>query len=137
MSLLQHGNFKLHAGGDSWWRIDCDDMSDAELGIIARMIAEHHGPFNGVVCPKSHYGSAAPRLVAALEQYKTNLYSPTFILVDDVLTTGSSMEALRQFIIAGRVGISAKGYVIFARDECPDWVTPVFQCRLGSQGGGS
>ncbi|KKL20362.1 hypothetical protein LCGC14_2456230, partial [marine sediment metagenome] len=46
--------------------------------------------------------------------------SSTLLIVDDVLTTGASMEKQR----AGRT--NTIGAVIFARGDCPAWVKPLF-----------
>lgn len=35
MSLFRWGNFTLHSGGTSWWGIDCDDMTEAEVALFA------------------------------------------------------------------------------------------------------
>ena len=41
------------------------------------------------------------------------------LIVDDVFTTGASMEALHT---PGDIGA-----VVFARGLCPSWITPLFQ----------
>ena len=64
------------------------------------------------------------RFAQALERYKQGGY-PTLI-VDDVLTTGASMEAIRK-----KRGRDSIGIVLFARGECPNWITPLF--RLSSE----
>lgn len=48
------------------------------------------------------------------------------LIVDDVLTTGDSMERVRRV----RSEAIVQGAVIFARGECPDWITPLFQMRV-------
>lgn len=130
MSLFQQGKFTLHSGGESFWRIDCDDMTDAEIGIFARIIAAKVGAFASVDCPPSHFGSAAPRLAEAMRQYKTYIPLDPILIVDDVLTTGSSMEETRQKYIVHlpeRLRRPIIGAVMFARGECPDWVYPVWR----------
>jgi hypoxanthine phosphoribosyltransferase len=64
------------------------------------------------------------RLATALIKY-TTLDARSVLIVDDVLTTGASMEQTR-----GRFEGSAeqiRGVVIFARAKCPDWITTIFQ----------
>jgi hypothetical protein len=46
------------------------------------------------------------------------------LIVDDVLTTGASMEAARAKLWPGSLPL---GVVIFARGPCPDWVWPIFR----------
>lgn len=56
MKLFQPGDFTLHSGDSTWWRIDCDVLSDTSLGVLARRIIELVGPFEAVGCPESHFG---------------------------------------------------------------------------------
>lgn len=55
------------------------------------------------------------------------------LLVDDVLTTGGSLEALRaSYLVQPKPGYARdqiQGAVMFARGECPTWIKPVFQFR--------
>lgn len=44
-----------------------------------------------------------------------------WVIVDDVLTTGESMEEMRLHYSSRTIGV-----VLFARGKCPDWVTPIF-----------
>ena len=135
MSLFQHGNFQLHSGDTSWWRIDCDDLSDAEVGILARLIHERVGDYHGVICPESHFGSAAPRLRGLLDglpHLNGSFGQPVRLLVvDDVLTTGNSMEEAKQLYKMQWPNVHGEitwvGAVVFARGKCPDWITPLFQ----------
>lgn len=135
MSLFQWGDFTLHSGEKSWWRIDCDDLTDSEIALFAKLIRERAGMFHHAACPVSHYGSAAPRLVRALSTYRSDwLGRGNFVclIVDDVLTTGASMEEVKAKEGAARSLPSGKktefwGAVLFARGPCPDWITPIFQ----------
>jgi hypothetical protein len=67
------------------------------------------------------------RLAKALEPF-ASLKGPRLI-VDDVLTTGGSMERARDKHRgqgpAGRPGII--GAVVFARGQCPHWIRCLFQ----------
>jgi len=120
MSLFQQGNFRLHAGSRSWFKIECAHLSDADWQTIARLVAEQLDFKDAIGIP-----SGGIKLAEALKFYrKSNERLPTLI-VDDVLTTGSSMEEERQ-----RVGGRCVGIVLFARGECPNWVWPVFQMRM-------
>lgn len=138
MSLFEQGDFKLHSGDESWWRLNCDALTDEDIAVIARLLFHKLPPFMGVTCPASHEGSAAIRLVDALGQY---LMPDTWniLIVDDVLTTGSSMLELKQGYIdfSNRTPTSFPmkfiGAVIFARGPCPEWITPVFQFMIGEK----
>ena len=61
----------------------------------------------------------------ALEPYASNRDEHPWLIVDDVLNTGSSMNEERDRLRA--LGVDAIGIVAFARQPCPDWVYPIFQ----------
>lgn len=118
MNLFQRGTFTLHSGRQASWKIDCDALSDADLEALAA-IAVRGLPMFGWVEGIPLGGS---RFADALRRYATEGCT-RILIVDDVFTTGASMEFHR----AGRR--HCLGLVIFARGECPEWVWPMF--RLG------
>src|SRR5437899_1361464 len=109
MSLFQRGDFKLHSGMNSAFKIDCDFLTDSDIDTIAEMLSKRLTAFS--------YVEGVPRgglrLATAMKKYTTPAapFCP-FLIVDDIFTTGRSMEEHR----AGR---SAIGAVIFARNETP------------------
>lgn len=115
MALIVAKSFVSHSGLNLDFKIDCDALSDADIAALAAIIARRveFGSVLGI--PRGGL-----RLAKALEPYAS--VGPRLI-VDDVLTTGASMEA-------ARMSDADIGVVIFARGPCPDWVTPVF--RVGS-----
>ncbi len=119
MSLFNHGEFVLHSGESTNWKLDCDALSDDDIRAIAAIV----GPiiyFSSIVgVPRG-----GTRLAAALSPYCRDAGWATLI-VDDVLTTGRSMEQAR-----GKITGKAKGFVIFARGPMPKWV----QCFLRTKG---
>lgn len=117
MSLFQVGDFQGHSGRRLTWKVECDALTVVDWQDLAS-IAFHEGlvrPF-GVV---EGVPSGGLILAKALVQYKTRGH-PGLLIVDDVLTTGGSMEVHR----AGR---EAQGLVIFARGPCPSWITALWQ----------
>jgi len=118
MTLFQCKKFKSHSGLDLDFKIDCDYLSDEDIECIAKLIARRT-KFGGV------YGipRGGERLAGALEPY-SNRRSNTLLIVDDVLTTGKSMEEARAWFDNGYWDI--KGWVIFARKKPPEWVNAVF-----------
>lgn len=118
MNLFQLGNFRLHSGAVSGWKIECDALTSADWDALAVMVWELV-PFYGSV-------EGVPRgglpLAERLHQWRT--HDGPLLIVDDVLTSGGSMEEHR----AGR---DAVGAVVFARGACPPWVTPLFQMTTG------
>lgn len=115
MSLFKYGEFTLHSGEQTWFKIDCDALDDEDLRVLALLIYEDVGLFGHV----EGVATGGTRLADALRQF-ANYASEKLVIVDDVCTTGASMEEQR----AGR---DAAGYVIFARGEVPGWVTPIFR----------
>jgi len=110
--LFQSGQFELHSGRHTTWKIDCDALSNNSIKTLARMVSNESGGFGSV----EGVPTGGLRLAKALEKYATE--GPVLI-VDDVLTIGASMEQQR----AGRDAIGA---VIFARGKWPAWIKPVF-----------
>jgi len=115
MTLFETGTFTLHSGAETFWRINCDRLTDADLETLAA-VALH-----GIPTPRTIEGVATGghRFSDAIGRACNNDPDGPLLIVDDVLTTGASMEEQR----AGRHAI---GVVIFARGPCPPWVTPLF-----------
>src|SRR5688572_33099410 len=90
MSLFQSGKFHLHSGAVAHWKIDCDALTDDDLATLAEMAA----PFvlNG-------FGSVegVPKGGLRFARHFSHLRGHTdrVLIVDDVLTTGKSMEEQR------------------------------------------
>jgi len=117
--LFNTGEFKLHSGEKSNYKIDCDALSEEDINNLAFMIAE-----------KTYFGKvyAIPqgglRLAYALSFYENR--SGPILIADDVLTTGGSMEKAKKLF----PGKEVKGVVIFARCTPPNWVRAVFTYTL-------
>ena len=118
MSLFQQGDFILHSGERSWFRIECDVLTIEDWKTIAKLAVDIVGPFEIVESPNG----SARAFKSALWEY-ANARNGKLLIVDDVLTTGKSMEKLR----AGREAI---GVVVFARGKTPSWVIPLFKMYL-------
>jgi hypothetical protein len=132
-SLFKRGDFTLHGGGRSAWKIDCDELTDGDIECLAYMIRQIAGQYIGV----EGIPRGGLRLAEALAPYATQHDvedgpRPVHLLVDDVLTTGGSMRRCRAgreaaWRAAGDRGMFIFGVVIFARGPCPYWVCPLFQ----------
>lgn len=121
-SLFRWGGFRSSAGNILPWKIDCDVLTDADIQCIANVIAAHT-TFSAV------YGvpSGGNRLGIALQQFKDNK-TARVLIVDDVLTTGRSIEAEKKKVeVKIRTGVRIEGWVIFARTEPADWINAVFR----------
>ena len=120
MTLFKHGDTILHSGAPAKFEICCDALTTADLDCLARSITRkiHFRQVLGV--PKGGL-----RLAEALLPF-CDVATDTMLLVDDVLTTGNSMELFKLEVAPEHV----QGVVIFARGKCPFWVTPIFQMIL-------
>ena len=120
--LFQSVDFKSHSGLELKWKIECDALSDPEWFTISQMIMEISVPFKEAIgIPRG-----GTKLGNLLNQYGTGKREDPVLLVDDVLTTGESMNEFkrkRQW----RNPVKYIGWVVFARNKCPDWVTALFQ----------
>jgi hypothetical protein len=114
MTLFQRGAIVLHSGRSSWWKIECDSLDNDDLDVLAQLIAERVRPFSSV----EGVPTGGLRLADALRPYASRCGD--LLIVDDVYTTGGSMEEHR----AGR---DALGAVVFSRGSCPEWIIPLFQ----------
>ena len=113
--MFKRGHFELHSGGESDFLIDCGTLTDDDLVALANHAAGKLPPF-GLVEGVPNGGM---RFAEALGHFATGP-AGVLLIVDDVCTTGASMEEQR----AGR---EAYGVVIFARgDSWPTWVRPIF-----------
>ena len=119
MSLFQLGDFTLHAGGKSEFKIDCDALTEEDMKVLAYAIAEKVKFSNIIGIPRGGL-----RLAEALKSYWTKTARLTLI-VDDVLTTGRSMEEMR-----AQVPEPSLGFVIFARGPLPAWVSAIFKTEM-------
>lgn len=125
MSLFQTGFFKLHSGETSNFKIDCDFLTDEDINAIALQLVHRLPSFRSV----EGVPQGGLRLAAALQQYVLPPSNGGYykdigypvLIVDDVYTTGASMDEQRDF----RVGVV--GAVIFARNPTPAWITPLFR----------
>ena len=112
--LFNIGEFRLHSGQMSDFKIDCDALADNDLAALAFLYARRH-VFGEVVSVPT----GGDRFAAALAEHSTD--GPSLI-VDDVWTTGGSMRAL----LTIRPVQQHLGVVIFARSRPDGWVTPLF-----------
>lgn len=110
MALFQLGNFTLHSGKRSSWKVDCDALTDRDWQALAFIISRQVKFSSVIGVPRGGL-----KLASNLNKY-CQLGYPTLI-VDDVLTTGASMEEVKKQIAGDAIG-----YVVFARGKCPDWI---------------
>lgn len=129
MSLFQLGDFKLASGASSRWKIECDALTVGDWVALAAMAAE--------VLPPFHHVAGVPRggmpFAEAMNEYRTKaIIGSTYLYCEDVVTSGRSLQHFRasQWPHGEPNGINIVGVCVFARGECPGWVTPLFQMPI-------
>ena len=128
MGLFQYveDGMELHSGGRSQFKIKCDALDDRDIECLAWItstyligkFSEVHGVPRGGV-----------RFAKALEKYKSK--EGAILIVDDVYTTGNSIKKFtKQYLktLIGKIESPPMRFVvIFARNESPEWIIPIFQ----------
>lgn len=118
MNLFQQGDFTLHSGKKSSWKIDCDALTDEDWATLARIAAtEYLGPFGSV----EGVPQGGLKFAEALRKYITP-GCPMVLVADDVLTTGRSMieQAGHRANVAGVVVFSRSSSFVLP------WVLALF-----------
>ena len=115
-SLFEKKTFTMHSGDIGHWKIECDALTNAEINTLAYIISSKL-KFNDVIgVPKGGI-----RIAKSLDKYKSD--KGCCLIIDDVLTTGNSMEEVKK----QHIDKDVVGVVLFARGSCPEWVIPLFQ----------
>ena len=118
MNLFEKKKWIMHSGETSDFKIECDALTSDDWDTIAYLISKHFSFSEVVGVPR---GGLA--LQYSLKKYKKSL--GPLLIVDDVLTTGTSMEEERDLYLE-RYKNNIVGVVLFTRGRCPNWVTPIF-----------
>jgi hypothetical protein len=116
MSLFERKIFTSSSGRILNWKIECDALTDRDWECLAYLIASavEFSRVEGVV-------SGGLVLAEKLSEHLSE--EGPLLIVDDVLTTGISMERQRD-------GREAIGFVVYARGRCPDWIRSVWQMGI-------
>ena len=118
MSLFQLGEFKLHSGEVSPFKIECDALTDDDWDTLGYLAAQKAPKVRDVVgIPRGGL-----KFAEAIRRHVTidpdTIYR---IVVDDVLTTGNSFEPYKD--------LRTFGIVAFARAQPAPWIFPIFQLK--------
>ena len=125
MNLFQLGDFALHSGKKSRWKIDCDTLTDEDYETLAWVVAmEWNLEYNGVKAIERGGHILAEKLRQYQQSWTKGIN--TLLILDDVLTSGRSIEEVFEAWKDAK-NIRLIGVVIFARGKCPSWVRPIFQ----------
>ena len=127
--LFKSINFKSHSGLNLSWKIECDVLSSSEWFTISKMIMELTPPFQRAVgIPRG-----GVKLGDLLNEHATGNEKDPICIVDDVLTTGESMEYFLEQYQRNRKPFTVIGWVVFARVQTPSWVNALFQMPLDDE----
>ena len=121
--LFQSIDFTSHSGLDLSWKIEMDALSDPEWFTIKKMIMELTPPFKEAV----GIPQGGTKLGDLLNEHGTGKEEDPICIVDDVLTTGESMEYFLTQYQRNRRPFTVIGWVVFARTMPPLWVKALFQ----------
>ena len=121
--LFQEQDFVGHSGDPLTWKIECDALFPTEWKCIAKMIMEHEKrPFQAAIgIPRG-----GVELGRWLNEYSTQNPKDPYLICDDVLTTGGSMDEFTQSYFRNREP-NYFGWVVFARTQPQGWVRTLFQ----------
>ncbi len=126
-TLFKQIDFISHSGYNLKWKIECDALSDEELETLASVIKTkiENEYFRYAIKEIVGIPTGGLRIAECLKkQIKIDeLLGTLVIIVDDVLTTGKSMEEYKKWYSA----YSCLGFVLFARGTPNKWIKPVFQ----------
>lgn len=118
--LFQSGSFTLNSGIQSPMKIECDALGLLDWNTLARVISAKL-TFSHVLGVPS---GGIPLALALADSASS--FAQRLLIVDDVLTTGGSMERMRE-AVAPEYDMEIVGVVVFARKKPPEWIQPVFQ----------
>lgn len=119
-NLFIKQNFKMHSGGYSDFKLECEALTEKDYQTLAHLVAKQFNFQKVLGIPRGGVPFAT-----MLEKYE-NKESNNLLIVDDVLTTGTSMIEAKNKALQNYEGKNIKGVVIFARGELPNWVSPIF-----------
>lgn len=118
MTIFQSGFFHLHSGSVSSWKVECDNLTEEDIRTLATIVCEHIEFSEVIGVP-----TGGLRLAEELKQRGYSAGTPPLI-VDDVLTTGASMNEMR------KQHPDSIGVGIFARGQVPAWISAIWQYGL-------
>lgn len=126
--MFKWKSFKSHAGLDLQWKIDCDSLTDEDWDCMAKLVHSMGIRFHDVMgVPRGGL-----KFAKALKPYCEADPELHTLLVDDVFTTGASIEEVRHEH-CDKIG---QAVVLFARGPCPWWVMPIFNLNFKATLGG-
>ena len=126
--LFQSVDMIGHSGGKLKFKIECDALSTNEWDCLAEIIYDNEPRNFGEVVGIPRGGLP---LAHALEGYATGKEEDPILIVDDVLTTGGSMNTFQSDYFRNRDPRRGYfGWVVFSRipleHSSNDWISSIF-----------
>jgi len=124
-NLFQMGKFQLHSGQESDFKINCDALTWRDWRTLAhltnKMLPQAFGSIVQIERGGWYFGNA-------MSQYIVKGMK-NVLIVDDVFTTGASMEEARNKVLEEGFPFirDVFGAVVFARNPVPSWILALFQ----------
>ena len=129
MNLFQEVDFTGHSGDQLHWKIECDALSDSDWKCLARMISEvEKRPFQAAIgIPRG-----GVKLGTFLNHYGTGDPKHPYLICDDVLTTGGSMNEYKDKYFSK---YDCFGWVIWNRrkNENVEWIESLFTMHTSTK----
>jgi orotate phosphoribosyltransferase len=123
--LFEIGDFILHSGQRTNFRINCDVLTAEVWRAIAAFAAPIIGDFTQIhSIPRG--GDALANAMQPYANFAPTPRSVTVLICDDVLTTGASMKKAQNMY----PDVRTKGLVLYARGPAPNWIKVVFTLSL-------
>jgi len=125
--LFQSVDMVGHSGGKLKFKIECDALSTKEWDCLAEIIYDNEPRNFGEVVGIPRGGLPLAR---ALEGYATGKEEDPILIVDDVLTTGGSMNTFQMDYFRNRDPRRGYiGWVVFSRiplEHSNGWISSLF-----------
>ena len=125
LTLFARGDYTLHGGQQSLWKIDCDALTDEDLDTMAFLLWQRLPLY----CTVEGIPTGGDRLARVMAQY-CDPKGWRHLIVDDVLTTGGSMTKARRAAAEcmgqDLLDPAVIGAVLFARTDPPSWVSALW-----------
>ena len=122
MTLFVKEEFISHAGLNLDFKIECDALTEDDWKTLAYIVSKYFQFKFAYGIPRGGLKLSVP-----LDDYAVMDPNLPVLIVDDVYTTGKSMETTREFLLNAFPNDYFIGVVAFARSETPDWIHPIFK----------
>lgn len=120
--LFHRVDFVSHSGLDLDFKLECDAFTDEDWETIAYLISKKFRFYQVYGVPR---GGVV--LAEKLQKYRTMDLDMPILIVDDVLTTGKSMEDMKKHCMDHEYIANYVGVVVFSTTKCREWIFPMFQ----------